>query len=127
MVKKICLDSNVIISLLKNQRGTDEALSRLDAEFVTTSITSFEVCFGRTMNEPVMELLNSMQVLPFDDDSARKAADLQREFFKTGSPIELKDLFIGSICISNHVELWTYNTKDFERLQRWGLRLTSWK
>ena len=123
MVKKICLDSSVLISILTGREETKKSFEMMEASFYTTSISSFELWVGRKQDEPVSKLLDTISILDLDDQSARKAADIHRDLQKKGSTLELKDLFIGSICISNGMELWTYNLKDFERLEAFGLRL----
>ena len=124
MVRKVCLDSDVLIALLNKDEQTKKLMESLDAEFVITSVTSFEVWFGRKNAEPVSELLEWMDVLNLTDDSGRLAADILRELKKKGTMIEIRDLFIGAICIENKVELLTYNNKHFERLKPFGLKLT---
>ena len=40
-----------------------------------------------------------------------------------GKILDLRDLFIASLCINEGIELLTYNTKHFERLKEFGLIL----
>ncbi|PIN76133.1 hypothetical protein COV18_00775 [Candidatus Woesearchaeota archaeon CG10_big_fil_rev_8_21_14_0_10_37_12] len=124
MVRKVCLDSDVLIALLNKDDATKRLIESLDAEFVITAITSFEVWFGRKSAEPVSEILEWLDVLDFDDESSRIAADILRELKKKGKIIEMRDVFIGAICVKNQIELLTYNDKHFEKLKQFGLRLT---
>ncbi len=124
MVRKVCLDSNIIIALLNKDEATKDILEALDAQFFTTSIITFEVLYGRKDSEFVFELLEWLEKLPFDDASARIAADMQRKLRKKGTLIDIRDLFIAATCIQNNIELLTHNTKHFERLHEYGLILT---
>lgn len=123
MVRKICLDSDVLIALLKKDEQTKRKLESLDANFYTTSVNSFEVWYGRKKSETVFQLLEWLNLLELNDKSARLAADMLRDLKKKGKMIEMRDLFIGAVCITNDVELFTYNKKHFERLKNFGLIL----
>ena len=123
MVRKICLDSDVLIALLKKDEQTKRKLESLDANFYTTSVNSFEVWYGRKKSETVFQLLEWLNLLELNDKSARLAADMLRDSKKKGKMIEMRDLFIGAVCITNDVELFTYNKKHFERLKNFGLIL----
>ncbi len=123
MVRKICLDSDIIIGILNNDEATKIAIKSLDADFYLTSVNVFEVWFGRKNNEPIFELLQRLHPLILDDKSSRLAAEILRELKKRGELIDMKDLFIAAICINNEIELFTYNKKHFERLQKYGLKL----
>ena len=123
MVRQVCLDSDVLIELLRQNEKTKQTVESLNAEFFTTAINSFELWFGRKKSELVFEFLEILHLLPLDDKSARIAADLRRELERRGEPIDLRDLFIAAICITNSIELFTYNKKHFERLKEFGLIL----
>lgn len=123
MVRRICLDTDVIIHLLSKDQHTREIIESLDADFFTVAINAFELWYGRKENESVFELLEWLDVLPLDEKSALTAADILRELKKTGTILDIKDLFIGAICITHRIELLTLNRKHFDRLQKWGLVL----
>ena len=125
MVRKICLDSDVIISLLNKDVKTKELLESLDAEFYTTVINSFEVWYGRKESESMFQFLESLNVLELDQRSSLVAADALRELKKQGRMIEFRDLFIAGVCIVQGIELLTFNKKHFERMKDFGLILAS--
>src|SRR3989344_5041504 len=109
MVRKICLDSDIVIELLNNNSGVIESIRRLDAEFYTTAINSFELWYGRKNSELIEELLEWAQVLHLGDYDSRLAGDILRKLKNEGKLIDIKDLFIASICIRNKIELLTNN------------------
>ena len=123
MVRKICLDSTVLINLLNNDAGTLKQLASLEGTFCTTSINTFELWLGRKHQEPVSDLLGSLEEFSLNPSEARRAADIHRELKKSGNTLDLRDLFIGAICIYNEMPLLTNNQKHLERLTKFGLML----
>jgi predicted nucleic acid-binding protein len=125
MVRKICLDSDVLIELLKNNEKTKTQINSLDATFYITSINVFEIWSGRwTKKEKIIsDLINSLEIIDFDKESSLKAGDIRINLNKRREPIEIRDIFIASTCISNNIELLTYNKKHFKRLEKFGIKL----
>lgn len=121
MVRKVCLDSDTLISLLGGDEQTKQEIASIEAEFCTTAINSFEVWHGRKKNETVDGLLGKLEILRLDDESGRLAADILIELKRSGTPLGIRDLFIAAICITNKTELMTRNKKHFERMKRFGL------
>lgn len=122
MVRKICLDSDSIINISRGDISIKEKLNVGEAILFTTSVNYFEIWLGKKQDS-IEGLLSSFEILPFDDNSAEVAADIFNELKKTGQIIDVKDLFIASICIANKVDLLTFNKKHFERLEKFGLIL----
>lgn len=125
MVQRVCVDSNILIALLRKDEATKNLIQQTDADFCISSITSFELWRGRRNAEPVEELLSWLPVLPLDDESSRLAGDMFRDLQDKGALIDLRDLFIAATCITNHLPLLTYNKKHFERLKKYGLTLAT--
>lgn len=123
MVRKICLDSDILVALLNKDEKAKQICSSLEADFYTTSINEFELWFGRKKSETIFELFESLHLLAFGDGAARQAADMMRILKEKGIAIEIKDLFIAATCIKADVELLTFNKKHFERLKQFGLML----
>jgi tRNA(fMet)-specific endonuclease VapC len=123
--KKICLDSDILIEISKNNTEVIEKLRKLDANIYTTPINIFEIWAGRFKKEEnsVKKLINNLKKINFDEQSSLKAADIQLELKKTGQNIDFRDIFIASICIQNDIPLFTKNKKHFERLTKFGLKL----
>jgi len=123
MVRRICIDSDVLIALLNKDEKTKQILESLDGDFYITTVNTFEVWYGRKKTEPVFEALEWLHPLEMDDKAARLAGDILRKLKEDGKIIDMRDLLIGAICINNDVELVTYNRKHFERLKEFGLIL----
>lgn len=122
MVRKVCLDSDVIIDYLSDGNMKSVMLS-LDAEFYTTSISVFETWYGKRKQEPLPELFNWINIYGFGKDEALLAAEILLELRTKGEVIDFKDVFIASICITNDFELLTGNLKHFSRIKKFGLKL----
>ncbi|MEK6962795.1 MAG: type II toxin-antitoxin system VapC family toxin [Nanoarchaeota archaeon] len=123
MVRKICLDSDVIIALLNKEATPQQALESSDAILCITAINAFEIWYGRKNEETVHELLAWLEIIPINDTVVRLAADILRDLKKQGAILDFKDLFIAAACIVNDLELLTYNQKHFVRLKKYGLKL----
>ncbi len=122
MENKICLDSNIIIDILKNKENILEILNKTTGEFYTTTINIFEVLNGKKSEEAHL-LLNSLKKEVFDTESATIASNLFKKLKDRGNLIDARDLFIASICISKEMHLLTRNKNHFERLKKYGLKL----
>ena len=67
--------------------------------------------------------IRKKRFLNFDKNSGIIAGKISRQLKDNGEEVEFRDIFIGSICISNDVELFTLNVKHFERMKKFGLNL----
>ncbi|MDO8661011.1 MAG: type II toxin-antitoxin system VapC family toxin [Candidatus Woesearchaeota archaeon] len=123
MVRQVCLDSDIIIQLLNKDETIKKILESLDAEFCTTTINTFEVWFGRKKEDPASELLSALHIHALESNATKLGADILRELKRTGQLIDMRDLFVGAICIEKKLELLTLNKKHFERLRKFGLVL----
>ncbi len=122
MVKKICLDTDILIEILHNDGITREDLAGYGEEFYTTSVSIFEVWYGKH-EEGLEILLDNLYKISFDEKSAKMAAEMLKKLKQKGLLIEPRDMFIAASCITNDMLLLTRNRKHFERLQEFGLKL----
>ena len=54
MVRKICLDSDILIEFLRENKEIKEKIESLGGQFYTTSINVFEIWGGRIKSEEKM-------------------------------------------------------------------------
>ena len=117
MDKKICLDTDICIEILKN---TDKGIHFLnfieDKEVFITTISVFELFLRERNFYPIEKLLFQTSVLDFSELCARRAAEINKDQKKRGNVIELRDLFIASIAIVNNCTLATFNKKHFSNI-----------
>jgi len=123
MVNEICIDSDIIINLLKGNQETADNMNSMDAVYVTTAINSFEIWTERKDKENIKSLLESMKILEFNKQSSLIAGNIRKKLSEEGKIIDIKDIFIASICIYYHVPLLTANKTHFSRLTKFGLQL----
>ena len=122
----IIADSDVLIDAL---RGHEPARSRVALEISggglsTTTISAFELLSGaRTPSEhgKVDALLSALNLLQFDEEASRAAAEVYRNLARRGKPIGTADSLIAGICLANNAILLTKNRAHFERVK--NLRL----
>ncbi|MCX6819334.1 MAG: type II toxin-antitoxin system VapC family toxin [Candidatus Aenigmarchaeota archaeon] len=124
MDDKILIDTDILIDFLRGDGKTIELINKISAQrLATTDINAFELYHGgyksknKQMNiANVEDLLNSLELLSTDRESMRKAAALIADLDKKGASIDIADLFIASICLTNSASLLTRNKKHFERM-----------
>lgn len=125
-----CLDTNIIIDILKNEKNTLKKIKELEEKGVELSITainSFELFKGslrssqKEATKILLELLSNLKILSFDFKASEKAAEIFEELRKKGETIDALDLMIASIVIVNNETLMTKNTRHFERMS--GLKI----
>ncbi len=123
MVETICLDSDILIGVLKNERRATSLIQLFNGSYCTTAINVFELWEGRTLRDQTGQYLGKMEIIHLNEAAAKKAADMHRELKSGGELLDIKDLLIGAMCIENGIALATFNKKHFERLQRFGLKM----
>ena len=69
-------------------------------------------------------ILQVIAVLPFDEPSARAAAELQRALERAGTPIGPLDTLIAGTALAHSATLVTHNIREFERVH--GLKVVDW-
>lgn len=133
-MKKICLDTDFLIALFRNNPDAvkkAEEYDSINAEISTTSINAFEIYFGAfksknaTKNvKKAEDLFNSIRVLELTLESSKKSAEILSELFRRGTPIDLRDALISGIAIINGYSLVTRNVEHFRRVI--GLSVEPW-
>ena len=122
------LDTNVI-SALMNDPPEDRVVAWLDGQartsIWTTSITIFEVRSGLEIMPPgrrqaklsevferILDRLGQ-RIAVFDDEAARRAANLTAARRKKGRVVDLRDTMIAGIVLVRQSAIATRNTSHF--------------
>ena len=122
----VCLDSDIIIDYLRNDKKTVKKIIDLKEsgiELSTTSVNAFELFKGnmKLSNESnkkaVNIFLDNVLLHNFDLESSRKAAEIFENLKSRGEIIDLADIMIASIAIVYGESLLTGNSKHFERIK----------
>jgi predicted nucleic acid-binding protein len=112
------LDTSVIIDALNNKRGRPALLLELlnDGHLLACCpINVTEVYAGLRPKEEVATeaFLASLQYFPITVAAARSAGELKREHRRKGITLNLGDVIIAAVALSNQLILLTDNVKDF--------------
>jgi len=129
----MCLDSDILVALLRNNPEANAAIKRFEEEdiLVTTSISSFELFNGALLSSSPQEnhreaksLLSRLEVLSFGQREAEVVSEIQADLMKKGKQVAIKDLFIAGIALVAKAPVVTRNVKDFKRIP--SLDLIKW-
>lgn len=118
------VDSTFLIDLL---RGRKEVLKVIDGKepLLTTQINMYEVIRGLFLKDTpsskliqAIEMLENIKILPLDDNSIIKSAEISSDLIKKGSIISDCDCLTAGIALSKGVNrIITRNAKHFERIK----------
>jgi tRNA(fMet)-specific endonuclease VapC len=62
------------------------------------------------------QFLEKIDVIPLDQSAIKVAVEINKTLKTKRKQIDLADLFIAAIAVSNNIPLGTLNTKHFERV-----------
>lgn len=121
----VCLDSDVLINFLRNDTKTISLIENLKQQgrlISTTSINCFELLKGipklsRMDKNKVIDFLTNFNILGFNFDSSKKAAEIFDDLKSKGEIIDVADILIASIVLINKEPFITGNSKHFERIK----------
>jgi len=126
------LDTNTLIYFFKGH-GTvaQRLLAQPPARIAVPTVILYEVETGiAKSNSParrsaqLAELLEVVQILPFDTAAARAAATIRARLESSGQPIGPVDTLIAATAVAHHATLVTRNAREFQRVQ--SLTLENW-
>lgn len=124
MVRQICLDSDILIDLALGNEEIINFIKSTEASWYTTAISIFEIWSERNEKQKNIEnLIKGLNKESFNEKSALKAGEIRKILKEKGEIIDIRNIFIGAICIDKNLELLTNNKKHFERLKNFGLKL----
>ena len=119
----ICLDTNILVDILREDFSSSDIESRIEGEEICiTSISLFELWHGvflskRRSDLRVIEALEkSIEVLSLDSKAARISAEIYKESKKKGLEIPPLDTLIAGTAKRHGVKLLTKD-KHFKRIE----------
>ena len=131
--KAVCVDTDVLVDYL---RGREPGMSaykkwRNKTKTVITSISAYELIFGSLLvsrssegrSAEARSLIEQHEVLPFDSVAAGFASSIGASLRKSGNEIEIRDLFIASICLAGGIPILTRNKSHYARIT--GLKVVT--
>jgi tRNA(fMet)-specific endonuclease VapC len=132
----ICLDTNVVIVLLKRQMsGIRERLRAEQTQgrpVAVSSLVLHELWYGVSKsaqsgpNEAriLRFMAGPVSILHFDENDAREAGDIRAHLERRGTPIGPYDVLIAAQARRRDALLVTANEREFRRVP--GLRTENW-
>ncbi len=126
------LDTNVVLDYF-GARGNVAAkiLAVPPGGIALPAIAAYEVWVGVLGSQNLARrraqfehFLETIEVLPFDDAIARKAAQIHRQLATRGESIGPLDTLIAGTALASGATLVTRNLREFERVP--GLNVVNW-
>jgi len=116
------IDTGIFIEHIraKDKLNTTLYLIPDNTELFVSSISMYELYMGTATKEKeneVRAITEDLQILPFNDGVAFKAAQLYHALKKQNKLIEFRDIFIAATCLVNDLPLITLNKKHFKRIE----------
>lgn len=117
------LDSCFLIDLLKRRENAVEKLDGTDI-IMTTYVNLYEVIRGlffrlpsKVVFEKFSDMTKDLRVLPVDENSIIRAAEISANLVKKGQKISDVDCMTAGIALANRVPvIVTNNDKHFSRI-----------
>jgi tRNA(fMet)-specific endonuclease VapC len=127
------LDTNICIYLIKKQ--PEGVLNKFRSfnigDICMSSVTFSELMYGVEKSQhpqknksALEEFILPLEVLPFDDQSARHYGHIRAYLERKGTPIGPLDLMIAAHAQSINAILVTNNVKEFTRVPK--LKIEDW-
>lgn len=111
----ICLDTNVLIEILKNNQQTLKKLEQLNTGFTISSISAMELLYGALNKQELAQLqafIEKFKVVHLDPTISEQGLTLIAEYAKSHG-LDIPDALIAATCLVHKLPLFTYNLKDF--------------
>lgn len=111
----ILLDTNVLIEILKENRETLAIVAQLETPFSISSISAMELMYGARNHQEVIKLEKFCKLFNMvhpDREISSQALQLVTRYAKSHT-LDIPDALIAATALTHHLELFTYNLKDF--------------
>ncbi len=130
---KYLLDTNTCIALMRRNARVRERMEPLaPGDCAVSAITALELYHGlERCSQPVREqakideLLSVVEVLPFGNAEAKRAAKTRHALEQAGNVIGPFDVLIAGHALAAGLVLVSNNTREFSRVS--GLTVEDWQ
>jgi tRNA(fMet)-specific endonuclease VapC len=127
------LDTNVCIAVMKgNPLVQKRWRSHVPSDCGVSTVSFYELYSGIVRcRHPALEqikverLIQPMSLIPFDEEAAKRTAEIRWHLEQNGQMIGPYDLMLGGQALALDMILVTHNTKEFQRIP--GLMLEDWQ
>ncbi len=121
-MEKIALDTSACIAMLKDYAFAQKlTLPFINQKPFLPTVAAFELLMRAHSVDKIETFMAQTELLYFDKNSAKKAAEIAKELRSKGTPIGTNDVLIAATAIVNDCSLATLDTKDFSKIK--GLKL----
>lgn len=130
----VLLDSDILVGILREDAEAVRFMELQETQgekLSTTVINAFEMYEGAMLHakkddamRKVRLLLSSLEILGFVPDVSEIAAGIFAELKKSGTMIDIEDIFISAIAAFNGERVVTRNTAHFGRIK--GIKVVKW-
>ncbi len=126
------LDTNTFTAIIKGHPKALAAFVKLDIKNIKLSVINLgEIEFGLKHNPVgslklarIQSLLEDVEVLALDQQSALIYGEIRADQQKKGEPIGSNDFWIAAHALSLGATLVTNNVREFKRVK--GLKVENW-
>ena len=126
------LDTNIISDLIRNPQGkAAKRIARIGEDNICTSIiVAAELRYGcaksgsNRLRKAVEDLLDEINVLPFDVPADAQYGGIRSELEAAGKPIGSNNLLIAAHAYATGATIVTANIDTFKRIR--GLNAENW-
>ena len=125
------LDTDIVIALVKENRGAEIKLTACFPRVAVSAIALAEARFGVLNSARVAEndqrlrgLLELLNIVSFDERVSDTYAQLRVLLERRGKRAPAMDLLIAATAVAHNAVLVTHNTQHFESIE--GLQLEDW-
>lgn len=131
-MERYLLDTNILSDAIRAPKGRVAQRIRYVGPGVacTSIIVAAELRYGaakrrsRRLTVRVTDLLDTLQVIPFEPPADIAYGDLRTHLEQAGTPIGTSDMLIAAHALSLGLTLVTDNEREFARVS--GLRIENW-
>ncbi len=120
--REIIVDTSLLIDHFRSRQKNTTILYQLSEKYILSisSVTQFEFLVGAKKDQMahIKEILDGMQILPFDSVCAEIASDIAKSLKTKHQHTEFRDIFIAATAISGKLPLSTLNFKHFKKIER---------
>ena len=125
-----CLETSFLIDLLRGKTAVNELkdeLDRTEARLAIAAPSIMELWVGsyavkrtKAEQDKILELIESLELLPLDGRSAREAGEIEASLSAKGIEIQTEDVMIAGIARINGEKLVT---RDIDYVRIPGLKI----
>jgi len=127
-MKRIALDTNIVVEILNGNNDTIERLQKFDIFYLPITVCG-ELLFGaknskkkKTNEKKFKAFIKSCKILNSNILIAEEYANIRLELKGKGNPIPENDIWIASICKINNIPIATRD-KHFKNID--GLKIVA--